>query len=57
MNRISFLNCGYAFKGLLAVFDPREVLGHCDVVSWFSDFAFYLEIQLIYFIQCTSFRL
>ena len=36
-------------------FDPKVVLGHCDLVSWFSDFALYLDPQLVYF--HTSFRL
>ena len=36
-------------------FDPEVFLGHCDLISWFSDFALYLDTQLIYFL--TSFRL
>ena len=26
----------------------KVVVGHCDLISWFSDFAFYLDTQLIY---------
>ena len=29
-------------------FDPKEVLGHCGLIAWFSDFAFILP--LIWFI-------
>ena len=29
-------------------FDPRVVLGHCDLITWFSDFAFYLGFLLAY---------
>ena len=29
-------------------FDPKAVLGHCDLISWFSDFALYLGTQLVY---------
>ena len=36
-------------------FHPKVVLGHCDLISWFSDFAVYLDTQLVYF--HTSFRL
>ena len=36
-------------------FDPKVVLGHCDLVSWFSDFALYLDTKLVYF--HTSFRM
>ena len=35
--------------------DPEVVLGHCDLISWFSDFALYLDTQLVYF--HTFFRL
>ena len=27
-------------------FDPEVVLGHYDLISWFSDFALYLGTQL-----------
>ena len=71
MNRISFLNRGYAFKGLLAVisifsyffqimseydqtFDPNILIGHCDLISRFSDFALYLGTQMVY--EQTSFK-
>ena len=30
-------------------FDPEVVLGHCDLISWFSDFALFLDTQLVYF--------
>ena len=36
-------------------FDPEVFLGHCDLISWFSDFAFYLGTQLVY--DQTSFTL
>ena len=36
-------------------FDPEVLLGHCDLISWFSDFALYLDTQLVFFL--TSFRL
>ena len=30
-------------------FDHKVVLGHCDLISWFSDFALYLNTQLVFF--------
>ena len=36
-------------------FDPNILIGHCDLISWFSDFALYLDTQLVYF--HTFFRL
>ena len=27
------------------IFDPKVVLGRCDLISWFSDFALYLDAQ------------
>ena len=30
-------------------FDPNILIGHCDLISRFSDFALYLDTQLIYF--------
>ena len=36
-------------------FDPEVVLGHCDLISWFSDFALYLGTQLVY--EHTSFTI
>ena len=30
-------------------FDPEVVLGQCDLISWFSDFALHLDTQLEYF--------
>ena len=42
-------------------FDPEVVLGHCDLISWFSDFALYLDTQKIsifsYFLAHLSRRL
>ena len=29
-------------------FDPEVYLGHCDLISWFSDFALYLDTQLVH---------
>ena len=29
-------------------FDPKVVLGHYDLISWFSDFALYLGTQLVH---------
>ena len=29
-------------------FDPNILIGHCDLISHFSDFALYLGIQLVY---------
>ena len=29
-------------------FGPKEVLGHCDLISRFSDFASYLVTQMVY---------
>ena len=36
-------------------FDPHILIGHCDLISRFSDFALYPDTQLVYFL--TSFRL
>ena len=33
-------------------FGPKLLIGHCDLFSWFSDFALYLGTQLVY--DCTS---
>ena len=30
-------------------FNSKVVLGHCDLISCFSDFAIYLDTQLVYF--------
>ena len=30
-------------------FDPKILIGHCDLISWFSDFALYLGTKLVYF--------
>ena len=30
-------------------FDPTILIGHCDLISRFSDFALYLDTQLVYF--------
>ena len=33
-------------------FDPEVFLCHCDLISWFSDFALYLDTQFFsYFFQ------
>ena len=29
-------------------FDPKVVVGHYDLISWFSDFALYLGTQLVH---------
>ena len=29
--------------------DPDILIGHCDLISRFSDFALYLDTQLVYF--------
>ena len=34
-------------------YDPNILIGHCDLISRFSDFAFYLDTQLVY--EQTSF--
>ena len=34
MNIFLFTACLYIY-----MFDPKVVLGHCDIISWFSDFA------------------
>ena len=36
-------------------FDPNKLIGHGDLISQFSDFALYLDTQLVYF--HTYFRL
>ena len=38
-------------------FDPNILVGHCDLISRFSNFALYLCIQLVYEHTCTSFTL
>ena len=30
-------------------FDPNLLIGHCDLISRFSDFALYLDTQSVYF--------
>ena len=30
-------------------FDPSILIGHCDLISRFSDFALYLDAQSVYF--------
>ena len=30
-------------------FDPNILIGHCDLISRFSDFALYLDTQSVYF--------
>ena len=29
-------------------FDRKVFLGHCDLILWFSDFALYLDTQLVF---------
>ena len=36
-------------------FDPNILIGHCDLISRFSDFALYLGTQVVY--EQTSFTL
>ena len=36
-------------------FDPNKRIGHCDLILRFSDFALYLDTQLVY--VHNSFRL
>ena len=38
-------------------FDPNILIGHCDLFSRFSDFALYLDTQLVYFHTCMSIML
>ena len=35
-------------------FDPNILIGHCDLISRFSDFALYLGTQMVY--KQTSFK-
>ena len=35
-------------------FDPNILIGHCDLISRFSDFALYLSTQMVY--EQTSFK-
>ena len=35
-------------------FDPNILIGHCDLISRFSDFALYLDTQFSYFFQIMS---
>ena len=35
-------------------FDPNILIGHCDLISRFSDFALYLSSQMVY--EQTSFK-
>ena len=32
-------------------FDCKVFLGHCDLISWFSDFVLYLDTQLVFLIM------
>ena len=36
-------------------FNPNILIGHYDLISWFSDFALYLSTQVVY--EQTSFTL
>ena len=31
-------------------FNPNILIGHSDLISWFSDFALYLDTQLVFFL-------
>ena len=35
-------------------FDPNILIGHCDLISRFIDFALYLDTQMVY--KQTSFK-
>ena len=32
----------------MTTFDPEELLGHCDLISQFSEFTLYLGTHLVY---------
>ena len=34
-------------------FNRKVFLGHCDLISWFSDFALYFDTQLVFFMPPT----
>ena len=36
-------------SGYDQTFDPKILICHCDLISRFSDFALYLDTQLVYF--------
>ena len=37
-------------------FDRKVFPGHCDLISWFSDFALYLDTQLVFFILLSDYE-
>ena len=37
-------------------FDLKVLMGHCDLISWFSDFALYLDTQLVFFILLSDYE-
>ena len=37
-------------------FDPNKLIGHCDLIPRFSDFALYLDTELIYFILLSDYE-
>ena len=36
--------------------DPNKLKGYCDLISRFSDFALYLDTQLVYFILLSDYE-
>ena len=38
-------------------FDPNTLIGHCGLISRFSDFALYLDTQLVYFRTFSDYEL
>ena len=49
---INFFHTMFAYD---QAFEPNILIGHCDLISRFSDFALYLDTQSVYF--HTFFRL
>ena len=35
---------------------PNILKGHCDLISWFSDFALYLDTELVFFILLSDYE-
>ena len=57
MNRISFLNRGYAFKGLLAVSDVNAkptILNHKNLLFWATDFYIFTAQSMLKFVHYKS---
>ena len=38
-------------------FEPKVVIGHCDLISWFTDFALYLDTHLTFGILICFFQI